>query len=361
MRIVFVQAGLGAGGAEKIVNLLAEHRHRLGDEVHVLAFRSPPGGSYFPYRKDIRIETPGTEGGAGGQSILRAGRRISWLRSRFRALKPDLIVSFLTKTNVLVMLASRGLGARVVISERNNPGMQRAHPLWRPASLLAARAADGIVMQTEEARKILPPGAQARAAVIPNPCTIPGRARAVQSDGSRIVAVGRLDRQKGFDLLLEAFALAAPAMPGATLTIFGEGPERAALETQARTLGIDQRVQLPGVTKSPGAWLEAGDIFVLSSRFEGFPNVLVEALAGGLAAVAFDCPWGPSSIVTHGKDGLLVPPADIEGLAQALGRLVTDSELRRGLAAAAAETADRFSLPNILARWDAAFATAAAR
>jgi glycosyltransferase involved in cell wall biosynthesis len=120
-------------------------------------------------------------------------------------------------------------------------------------------------------------------------------------------------------------------------------------------------VQLPGVTKSPGAWLEAGDIFVLSSRFEGFPNVLVEALAGGLAAVAFDCPWGPSSIVTHGKDGLLVPPADIEGLAQALGRLVTDSELRRGLAAAAAETADRFSLPNILARWDAAFATAAAR
>lgn len=361
MRIVFVQAGLGAGGAEKIVSLLAEHRHELGDEVHVLAFSSPPGGSYFPYRDDIRVETPGTADRAGGRSMLRVARRISWLRSRFRALKPDLIVSFLTKINVLVTIASRGIGARVVISERNNPGMQTAHPFWRPASLLAARAADGIVMQTEQARATLPARAQARAVVIPNPCTMPSGARGRKGDGSRIVAVGRLDRQKGFDLLLEAFARAAPAMPGATLTIFGEGAERAALEAQIRALGLRDRVRLPGVTECPGAWLEAGDVFVLSSRFEGFPNVLVEALAGGLPAVAFDCPWGPSSILTDGKDGLLVPPQDVEALASALERLVTDAELRAALSAAASKTVGRFLLPNVLAQWDAAFAAAAAR
>ncbi|TGV62805.1 glycosyltransferase, partial [Mesorhizobium sp. M2D.F.Ca.ET.160.01.1.1] len=112
--------------------------------------------------------------------------------------------------------------------------------------------------------------------------------------GTRFVAVGRLEKQKGFDLLLEAFSRVARQLPMVTLVIFGEGPERAALEQQARGLGIADRVRMPGVTNSPVGWLSVGDIFVLSSRFEGFPNVLLEALMAGMATVAFDCPWGPA-------------------------------------------------------------------
>src|SRR6185295_12404004 len=105
---------------------------------------------------------------------------------------------------------------------------------------------------------------------------------------------------KGFDLLLRSFAQVAPEEPSATLTIFGEGSERGRLESDVQSLGLMDRVRLPGQTAKPGAWLEEGDVFVLSSRFEGFPNVLVEAMGAGLPSIAFDCPWGPSTIMEQG-------------------------------------------------------------
>jgi glycosyltransferase involved in cell wall biosynthesis len=352
MRILFVQAGVGAGGAEKIVNLLAEHRATLGDEVHVLAFDSRPGGSYFPYRDAVSVETFEPTDQTSKRGSRRVVRRLLWLRRRFRELHPDLIVSFLTKTNVLAALASLGLATRLVISERNNPGRQRAHPIWQPASKFLARRATAVVMQTEAALATLPRGVQGRALVIPNPCTTELGNPKTSGDGCRIIAVGRLDHQKGFDMLLEAFARIAPGTPDATLTIFGEGPERKPLETQVRALGISGRVSLPGVTETPGDWQDAGDIFVLSSRFEGFPNVLVEALAGGFAAIAFDCPWGPSSILTHKVNGILVPPEDVDTLAEAMKSLVDDKEQRDALRKAAPESVSRFSIPGVLKQWD---------
>jgi len=259
------------------------------------------------------------------------------------------------------LAASRRLKVPVIISERNNPTMQAAHPLWRPAGLLLARRAARLVMQTEQARASLPAGLRKKAVVIPNPCVISTGARKDAGDGSRLVAVGRLDRQKGFDLLLAAFAQVAARNDRATLTIFGEGAERSALEKQARKLGIAERVRLPGITRSPGEWLEAGDVFVLSSRFEGFPNVLVEALAAGFAVVAFDCPWGPSSIVSHEKDGLLVPAEDVGALAQAMHRVIADADLRHALAAAAPQAASRFELSNVLGQWAEVFKQAVGR
>ena len=359
MRIVFVQAGIGAGGAEKIVNLLAHHRADLGNEVHVLAFGSRPGGSYFPYHESVSVETLDGTGAADRRGILRILRRVWWLRRRLAALRPDLIVSFLTKTNVLVMVASRGLRTPVVISERNHPDTQEAHPLWKPMSIFVARAAASVVMQTEASRRILPPRLQARSDIIPNPCVLPKDVRATDGDGNRIIAVGRLVHQKGFDLLIEAFARLAPDAPQATLTIFGEGPEREALEAQVQGLGLGNRVQLPGVTDSPGEWLAAGDIFVMSSRSEGFPNVLVEALTGGLATVAFDAPWGASAILTDQKFGILVPPEDVEALAVAIRRLIGDPELRSALRKATSEALERFALPRVLAQWDTVFEQAA--
>lgn len=358
MRIVFVQAGLGPGGAEKIVNLLAGHRLTLGDEVHVLAFSDSCGGSYFPYDESISIETLESADYRGPRGFARIAKRLAWLHRRLSTLQPDLTVSFLTKTNVLTLLATRGLSSKVIVSERNNPSRQEAHPVWRPAGILLASFADNIVMQTDAAYKSLPSRLRARATVIPNPCIVPREIRKFRGNGQRIIAVGRLCRQKGFDLLIEAFSRIVGLAPQATLTIHGEGPERESLEKMVHTLGIADRVRLPGVTTTPGGWLGTGDIFVLSSRFEGFPNVLVEALAAGYAAIAFDCPWGPSEILSHGRNGILVPPEDVGALADALAHLLTDSERRLALSTAAPLTVKDFSLQNILERWDAAFSNA---
>jgi glycosyltransferase involved in cell wall biosynthesis len=353
VRIAFVQSGLSAGGAEKVINLLAEHRASLGDRVFVVAHASRAEDSYFPYSRAVDLVTPKGAGHRRLPSFARLPHRLLWLAWRLRSIKPDLVVSFLTKTNVLTLLATRGLGVPVIVSERNNPALQRAHPVWQPASHVLARYALCLVMQTEAARDALPAPLRPKAVVIPNPSLSVDIPQVTGERGERIVAVGRLEQQKGFDLLLKAFARIATDIPASTLTIFGEGQEQGELQALVETLGLSERVRLPGQTGTPGAWLAEADMFVLSSRFEGFPNVLVEALAAGLPSIAFDCPWGPATIVRDGETGLLVPPEDVDALADAIVRLSTDEALRRRLSEMAPAAVERFRLPAVLAQWDA--------
>lgn len=355
MRILFVITGLGAGGAEKNVAMLARHRAEKGDVVTVLAFAGAAGESYFPYPEGVSVETLGqsTKEGRGRRKVL---NRLIWLRARIGALKPDLVISFLTKNNVLSLLATLGRGIPVVIAERNNPEVQPASALWRLGLRWLGPQAARIVMLTGAGLSRLPAALRSRAVVIPNPATVPADVTPCPGDGGRLVAVGRLDGQKGFDLLIAAFAATARAHPAATLTIFGEGPGRAALEEQAKACGIGDRVALPGVTGRAGAWIAQADIFALSSRYEGFPNALAEAAAAGLPCAAFDCPFGPRDILAGGAAGLLVPGGDVEALAGALRRLLADPDLRSRLGAAASEASARFSMAAILDQWDATIA-----
>lgn len=356
VRIVFILSGLGAGGAEKVVNLLAHHRRAQGDIVHVIATNSENPRSYFPYDQSIQVEAIGRlQENSGIRATL---GKLLRLRRRLREISPDLVISFLTKVNVLAGLATMGLGTATIMSERNNFRLQSMNLVWRSIAPVTAHRAAALVMQTDFARSLLPKPLRSRAVVIPNPVALSGKPVRAPGDGARFVAVGRLDKQKGFDLLLEAFPDVAKRVPSATLSIFGEGPERSSLEQQVRKLEIADRVRMPGITTSPGEWLAAGDVFVLSSRFEGFPNVLLEALMAGLATVAFDCPWGPAEIL-HGDDvGLLVPASDVGLLAKALVRVATDQVLREKLAASGPRVAARYAKPVVFAQWDDVIADA---
>jgi glycosyltransferase involved in cell wall biosynthesis len=354
MRIVIVQSGLSAGGAEKIVNLLALHRAALGDEVHVLVFSGARESSYFKYTDDVQICSMNDNSHASGNPLLRVARRVKWLRRQFRTIRPDLVVSFLTKTNVMNLLASLGTGIPVIISERNNPYRQEASMFWRVGLRLLQPFATLLVMQTQAARMQLGKQMQARAVVIPNPNTLPVTIDRNRRFTGSVVATGRLTPQKGFDLLLQAFAIVDPQLSFASLTIFGEGPERSRLLAQAKDLGISHRVNFPGTTAKPGEWLKAADVFVLSSRYEGFPNVLVEAMAAGLPSIAFSCPWGPEDIITHEKNGLLLEAENVNALAAAMVRLLQDERLRKELSEASEEIASRFELKKIMGQWDEA-------
>lgn len=355
-RVALVIGSLGPGGAERVMVLLANHWATHGQSVVLVTFGTPREQDFFGVREEVErayldafriIWNP-----VKGFNTL---RQIVVLRRALTCAAPDIVISFIVKTNLLTLLATRGLELPVVVSDRLDP---RVHPLslaWRILRRLLYPRATHVVVQTQTALHFYPDRVRRRSRVIPNPIPAPPSrvpARARETTAPRIVALGRLHPQKGFDLLLRAFSQIVPQHPAWSLEIWGEGPERSALEALVVDLSLEGSVRLPGMTKVPYDVLRSGDLFVLSSRREGFPNALCEAMACGLPVVSFDCPSGPREIIRDGIDGLLVPPEDTEELARAMHRLMADAGERARLASRAPEVIDRFSVGRVMTIWD---------
>ena len=348
MKILIIQGGFGAGGAEKIVSILAAHRSGMGDDVYVAGMTMPEGGSYFPFPDNVTLMVASDDPKARGQWA-----RLQHIRQAIREVKPDLVITFLTKINVLALAAVLGWRVPIIISERNNPKVQNAHPIWRHAQNLLAHRARTIVMQTERASQDLPRSLHRKAQIVPNPCApLDGIRERLGTGNNQLVAVGRLDRQKGFDLLLQAMPQILRANPAARLTIYGEGPERSTLENLCDQLGLGDAVSLPGASSSPGGWMAGADILVFPSRFEGFPNVVAEATVAGLPVVSFDCPYGPRELIRHGENGLLVPPEDVDQLASSVAQLCVEPEMLDRMRHSYAQNLTWLAPNNILAVWD---------
>lgn len=176
----------------------------------------------------------------------------------------------------------------------------------------------------------------------------------------RVLAAGRLTRQKGFDWLISAWAQVEPRHPDWTLRICGEGNWRERLESQIAELGLE-RIELPGLCADMADQMSSASIFALSSRFEGFPLILCEAMSKAMAPVAFDCPTGPGEMIEEGENGLIVPLGDTDAFAAALNRMIEDDELRQRCGPAAAETAKAFRMEAIGPMWDELFRDLLAR
>jgi glycosyltransferase involved in cell wall biosynthesis len=152
----------------------------------------------------------------------------------------------------------------------------------------------------------------------------------ISAERKLLLAVGRLDVQKGFDLLLESFAQLLSRYPTWDLVILGEGSQRTALADQLIRLGLQGRAKLPGLAGNIGDWYSRADLYVMSSRFEGFPNTLAEAMAHGCPPISFDCDTGPRDLIRHEYDGLLVEAnGDVLALTQALDRLMGSEDQRK--------------------------------
>ncbi|MCK2216343.1 glycosyltransferase family 4 protein [Actinomadura sp. ATCC 31491] len=180
-------------------------------------------------------------------------------------------------------------------------------------------------------------------------------------DAKVAIAVGRLTRIKGFHRLITAWETVAAAHPDWKLRIFGAGPQEANLRQQIAEAGLEDKVELPGPTSDVGAELEKASVYVMSSRHEGFPMTILEAMAKGLAIVSFNSPHGPKEMITHEVDGLLVKPRTNANLAAGILRVIEDEPLRRSLAEHAVETAATYDVDAVGRQWDALLAELLAR
>jgi GalNAc-alpha-(1->4)-GalNAc-alpha-(1->3)-diNAcBac-PP-undecaprenol alpha-1,4-N-acetyl-D-galactosaminyltransferase len=359
MRITLVISRLFTGGAERVLSLMANYWATHQKEVTLITVASEELDCYalHPGVKRIGLNLEVSSAHLTQAARHNAGR-LRRLRQEIRRSQPDVVISFLNRTNVLTLLACVGLNAPVIVSERIDPRQRSIGVVWGGLRYLLYRKADGLVVQSqavcEWAKKFI---GERAVHVIPNPVEAPpaGPDRVFRPPGTgrTIVAMGRLARQKGFDLLLRAWRLCAEKYPSWSLVILGEGEERRQLESLAIELGLKDRVSFPGRVQDPTLVLQGADLFVMSSRYEGFPNALLEAMACGVAVISTDCPSGPREIIRDGVDGVLVRPNDIDALAAGMDRLMGDCLERKRLASHAGEITERFSLEQVMSKWEA--------
>jgi GalNAc-alpha-(1->4)-GalNAc-alpha-(1->3)-diNAcBac-PP-undecaprenol alpha-1,4-N-acetyl-D-galactosaminyltransferase len=357
-RLTLVVPSLELGGAEHVVAQMANHWAALGDQVTVITLSNAESDTYSLHSAVTRIALNAMRESRGAfDAVSQNLSRVRLLRHTIARSEPQSVISFTDRMNVLTVLACRPLRIDTVISERIDPSRYAIGRTWSWLRRRVYPLARALIVQTERVRDQMLGVMRGRPIyVIPNAVFAPPKGSSVarDSDGPRwIVAVGRLTSQKGFDLLIEAFSQIFERYPDWSLKILGEGPARAALEQLIASKRLAGRVLLAGWQRDPTTVLRQAELFVLSSRFEGFPNALLEAMACGLASISFDCESGPAEIVRDGVDGLLIPPEDTAALAAAMERLITDEALRHRLGSEALRVVERFGVEQYFARWEA--------
>ena len=289
--------------------------------------------------------------------------RVRAIRQAASEASADIVISHLTETNILTVLASAGSKFPVVITEHCDPENLSYGKFWSVLRRLTYPHAKLLVSVSQGVENFFSWLPKERKQVIYNPFFIPDSGDSVTKNvatildkqTNTIVSMGRLTHQKGFDLLINVFSKLASKYKDWSLVILGEGELRNDLEELIKDLGISSRVSLPGRVNDPFSILRKSDLFVMSSRFEGFPMAHGEAMMCGLPIVATDCPSGPSELIRNGVDGLLVPNGDEETLQEAIEELISNPELRGRMSRSASQVTERFDSKSIVSEWITAF------
>ncbi|WP_310483292.1 glycosyltransferase family 4 protein [Chamaesiphon sp. VAR_48_metabat_403] len=355
MKVTLFIHGLGGGGAERVISIVANYWVCQGWDVTLIMLVAPTKPLFYTLDPRIELRPMGLAGDSANAivAITKTWQRIARLRQEIIASKPDVVISFMNAVNVYAIVACAGLKVPTIVCEHIYPGSNDATKLWQLLMKWTYRYADLVTVLTQNALPFYPAAQGYRAIVMPNPVTIPAPIDAIESllSASSAIAIGRLHPQKGFDLLLEAFARLQAKYPDWQLTILGEGPMQAELEELRSQLKLTDRVHFPGLVTNVREYLAQADLFVMPSRFEGFPMALCEAMACGLPVLAADCLSGPRDIIVDGVDGVLVAPEDVDALTAQLDALMSDPSRRKQLALNAPQILDRFGVERVMGLW----------
>ena len=348
MKIFFAVKSLHtAGGTERATIVLANELASRGYEISLISLDNE-GAPFFKVSPQIKIVYI-YNGKDKRPSLVRDVSRRVALRKLYKAEKPDLIIIVGTGRSLLNLPVARGIPTIGWEHFNINVNWHLFHPLSRR---LAARYCDRIVTLTQQdAENYRMRFAAKNVVCIPNPVTITGL-QPTPLNEKRVLASGRLTKQKGFDLLLDAWNLTKERHNGWKLRIIGSGKMKAILEEKIRKYGLNDTVEMIASSDNMAAQYLQSSVFVLSSRHEGLPLVLIEAMATGLPIVSFDCETGPRDIVHQNVTGFLIPPLDVEELAAKLDTVMQDELLRKSFSENALKYSGRFETGKIIDKWE---------
>ncbi len=368
-KILLVIYSLPSGGAERVMSVMANYWAERKWDIKLLTIENRAGDFYElnPAIERINLEL-GEDAHSFLDGIKNNYHHIKAIRKVYKQHQPDCIISFMDTTNILAILAATGINIPVIVSERINPNAFSIGTAWNKLRRWVYPHTSSLVVQTDDiadwGREFIDP---AKVDIIPNPVWINDKdletdgkvldllqqmIRPIHDDAFLIFAMGRLNHQKGFDTIIKAFKQSNLTKQNTHLIILGEGKLRSELEQLIAEQELEHNVHLPGRVAKPHPLIKQADIFVLSSRYEGFPNVLVEAMAIGCAVISTDCPSGPSVIIEDKVNGLLVPVDDVDSLADKMKDLFKDSAMRDTLGKNALQVRESYSIESVMGQWE---------
>ena len=347
MRILFAIGTMGGGGAERNVSLLANDLIKRGYEVGILAvwgdellYDLDPHISYIPLNPKSH------------NKLEKFLKQIYKIRPSIKKYNPDLVISFLADVNACVLLRTRFMKCKIIVSERNDPHKDPSIRIFRLLRRMTYPFADGYVFQTVEARDYFGRILRNKSSVIiPNPVRN-GLPLHQDNHSGIIVTACRLAVQKNLPMLIDAFKIINEKYKEYKLYIYGEGELQGELVEYINSLNMQNSIELKGFNKNVCDRIDEAEIFALSSDYEGMSNSMLEALAMGMPVIVTDCPIGGARmLIENGVNGILVPVGDVEAMAKAMLELIEDENKRKSIAFNARKIRDDNSIESILGRW----------
>ncbi|MCH9727812.1 MAG: glycosyltransferase family 4 protein [Planctomycetes bacterium] len=374
-RLTITVPSLSLGGAEGVAAMMANHWAQAGDAVTLITLDSSETDTFQLSEAVQRYELAVMQDSKNLlQAVFNNRQRVRRLQEVIAASEPDVVISLTDRMNVLTLLATRKLNRPVLISERSDP---RHHPIGRLWSYLRKKTyprATALVVQTEGVADFCKQWMKGTPIeVIPNAVPTPRspdipvvtEQMVLSRPPSHIIyGMGRLSYEKGFDRLIDAFSNLAEKFPNWKLRILGEGPLRESLQATIDERGLQEQIELTGWVEDPELHLDQGALFVLPSRYEGFPNALLQAMSRGLACISFDCESGPADIAQEGLQVIIVHTKKFSKfspsyqLALMMEAIMEDESFRKETAINSLQVTERFSTSRYFQAWDELIQTA---
>ena len=354
-KIIFYIGSLARGGAERVVVNLAEYLRSEKFDI-IIATKEQRAVEYAVPEGVRRIGADISDEEMTKSRVKNFVKRVQKLRHIWKKERPDLIVSFIKKNNLMAILSSRGLRIPVLVAIRS--AAFREYPGgFRMLAKVLFPMANGIIVQTEEQANYFGKIVKRKTQILPNaihPNFIAPIYEGVRNN--EIITVGRIDDNKNQIMLVEAFALIADKYPSMKVIIYGDGEEKGKIRELIQQKELMDRVILAGQIADIKAKIERARIFVLTSRIEGIPNAMIEAMACGVVPISTDFGGGGvRQLIRDGENGYIIPVDDVDALAKKLELILTDKELEERLRAHAVEVQNQFAPELVNQQWEQYF------